>query len=102
MVTETVDFDTAFVGGFREYNSTIYPVVNTDSLSTFLGEFHSRQKCYHFRPSEEGRSRWLIVLRKTLSFFIPSRFIPALSALVFGFHVNDSRSSLDLWDEQGS
>ncbi len=44
----------------------------------------SRQKCYHFRPSEEGRSRWLNVLRKTLSFSIPSRFIPALSGLVFG------------------
>jgi hypothetical protein len=44
----------------------------------------SRQKCYHFRPSEEGRSRWLNVLRKTLSFSIPSRFIPALSGLVVG------------------
>ena len=39
----------------------------------------SRRVCYHRRPSEEGRSRWLIVLRKTLSFSIPSRFIPALS-----------------------
>ena len=37
------------------------------------------------RPFEEGRSRWLIVLRKTLSFSIPSRFIPALSGFVFGF-----------------
>ncbi len=42
----------------------------------------SRQR--HLRPFEEGRSRWLIVLRKTLSFSIPSRFIPALSGLVFG------------------
>ena len=39
------------------------------------------------RPFEEGRSRWLIVLRKTLSFSIPSRFIPALSGWVFGFQV---------------
>ena len=45
----------------------------------------SRQKCCHLRPSEEGRSRWLIVLRKTLSFSIPSRFSPALSGLVFSF-----------------
>ena len=44
----------------------------------------SRRMCHHKRPSEEGRSRWLIVLRKTLSFSIPSRFIPALSGLVFG------------------
>ncbi len=39
MVTEMEDFDPAFVGGFRENHATIYPVVNTDSLSTFLGEF---------------------------------------------------------------
>ena len=45
----------------------------------------SRRICHHKRPSEEGRSRWLVVLRKTLSFSIPSRFIPALSGLVVGF-----------------
>ena len=44
----------------------------------------SGRRCCHLRPSEEGRSRWLIVLRKTLSFSIPSRFNPALSGLVFG------------------
>jgi hypothetical protein len=37
----------------------------------------SRQKCCHLCPFEEGRSRWLVVLRKPLSFSIPSRFIPA-------------------------
>jgi len=44
----------------------------------------SGQMCHHKRPSEEGRSRWLIVLRKTLSFSIPSGFIPALSDAGFG------------------
>ena len=39
----------------------------------------SGRMCHHKRPSEEGRSRWLIVLRRTLSFSTPSRFIPALS-----------------------
>ena len=48
----------------------------------------SRQRCCHPRPFEEGRSRWLIVLRKTLSFSIPSRLIPALSDWVFGFQSN--------------
>jgi hypothetical protein len=46
----------------------------------------SRQRCCHLRPSEEGRSRWLVVLRKKLSFSIPRRFIPAHSGLVFGVH----------------
>ncbi len=44
MVTEMEDFDPAFVGGFRENHATIYPVVNTDSLSTFLGEFQTIHK----------------------------------------------------------
>jgi hypothetical protein len=49
----------------------------------------SRQRRYRIRPSEEGRSRWLIVLRKTLSFSIPSRFNPALSSLVFGVQADE-------------
>jgi hypothetical protein len=43
----------------------------------------SRQRRRRLRPFEEGRSRWLIVLRKTLSFSISSRFIPALADSVF-------------------
>ena len=48
----------------------------------------SRQTCCHNRPSAEGRNRWLIVFRKTLSFSIPSRFIPALSGWFFGYSVD--------------
>lgn len=38
----------------------------------------------HLRPFEECRSRWLIVLHKTLSLSIPTQFIPALLGFVFG------------------
>jgi hypothetical protein len=37
-----------------------------------------RQSHYQNRPSAEGRSKWLTLLRKKLSFSIPNRFIPAL------------------------
>lgn len=47
----------------------------------------SERMCHHKRPSEEGRSRRLIVLRKTLSFSIPSRFIPALADAGSGIHL---------------
>src|SRR6056297_1066464 len=36
-----------------------------------------RQFRYRNRPSVEGRSKWLTLLRKKLSFSIPNRFIPA-------------------------
>lgn len=35
-----------------------------------------RQLRYRNRPSAEGRSKWLTLLRKILSFSIPNRFIP--------------------------
>jgi hypothetical protein len=37
----------------------------------------SRQTRYRTRPSAEGRSDWLNLLRKKLSFSTPNRFIPA-------------------------
>jgi len=37
----------------------------------------SRQFRYRNRPSDEGRSKWLTLLRKKLSFSVPNRFIPA-------------------------
>lgn len=46
----------------------------------------SERMCRHKRPSEEGRSRWLVVLRTTLSFSIPSRFSPALLDMGFGIN----------------
>ena len=36
-------------------------------------------RCYHRQRTAQGRSDWLGLLRKTLSFSTPSRFIPALS-----------------------
>ncbi len=38
---------------------------------------HGRLRQTEIRPSAEGRSNWLYFLRKTLSFSIPNRFIPA-------------------------
>jgi len=38
---------------------------------------HGRLRQTEVRPSAEGRSNWLNFLRKTLSFSIPNRFIPA-------------------------
>ena len=51
----------------------------------------SRQICYRIRPSAEGRTEWLILVRKILSFSIPNRFIPAHCGLCTAGH---SRLSL--------
>ena len=70
------------LNGIGTRNETVFGAQWLACIDLRFGR--SRQKRYRFRPSEEGRSQWLIVLRKTLSFSIPNRFIPAHSDPVYG------------------
>ena len=51
----------------------VFRILDTEQIF----DERSRQFRYRNRPSEEGRSKWLTLLRKKLSFSIPNRFIPA-------------------------
>ena len=68
-------------------------------LRFLLPMLHPR--CYHRQRTVRGQSNWLSSLCRTLSFPIPSRFIPALSLSPFSLVTSGFRGSALLAIEPG-